>query len=436
MQNTSNYFNYDILNKVKLGIEVTTNPYNLALDDLFLMGARVNPKRSFLFISQLLGKHLAVRPDTTKLAGHLLANLFVEQAEGQTFSDLSLLTKSLSDTTLVAKAKRELAKSHKLAERTLFIGFAETATGLGHAVFSALDNAYYIHTTREQFDDLDSLFNFEEEHSHATSHLCYLTDKSVLETIDKIVLVDDEVTTGNTCLNLIRSLNNVYSDKKYSIVSLLDWRTPKYEEAYIEFKKELGLDVEVISLIKGELDIIEDATFNDEDSLQTEGLFPIAPLTPPKKIEVDFHKEGINLNGLFGLESVHSPLLEEQAKNVGELLKKERRGRKTLCIGNGELIYTPSRISSYMGDNVFYQSSTRSPIFVSQNVSHETFYPIKDRIDFKVNGHIPYYLYNLNNTDYDEVIIFVEKWKDTSYIEHLSSEIQNRGIPYVSYVLI
>lgn len=40
----------------------------------------------------------------------------------------------------------------KLDETTLFIGFAETATALGHAVFNTFQsNAIYIHTTREVF---------------------------------------------------------------------------------------------------------------------------------------------------------------------------------------------------------------------------------------------------------------------------------------------
>ena len=68
-----------------------------------------------------------------------------------------------------------------LPDQTLFIGFAETATGLGHAVFNLFDQAYYLHTTREQIPQLASELNFNEDHSHAVNHRCYPLDVDLIK---------------------------------------------------------------------------------------------------------------------------------------------------------------------------------------------------------------------------------------------------------------
>ncbi len=38
---------YNVLNNIQVHVEVHDNPYNLALDNLFQMAARINKKRSF-----------------------------------------------------------------------------------------------------------------------------------------------------------------------------------------------------------------------------------------------------------------------------------------------------------------------------------------------------------------------------------------------------
>ena len=74
-----------------------------------------------------------------------------------------------------------LAYKAKLPTKTVFIGFAETATGLGHAVFNHFEDAIYIHTTREEILNMEPSFYFEEEHSHATSHRVYAPEEILME---------------------------------------------------------------------------------------------------------------------------------------------------------------------------------------------------------------------------------------------------------------
>src|SRR5687767_12128719 len=60
---------YKIAGDLELHVTVTSNPHNIPLDALFAMAARINKKRSFLFVSKVLGKHIPVNPYTSLLSG-------------------------------------------------------------------------------------------------------------------------------------------------------------------------------------------------------------------------------------------------------------------------------------------------------------------------------------------------------------------------------
>jgi len=75
------------------------------------------------------------------------------------------------------------------------LGYAETATGLGHCVASAL-GARYVHSTRRVVGGIASSGGFEEEHSHATGHLLLPDDPTLLSGGAVLVLVDDELVDG------------------------------------------------------------------------------------------------------------------------------------------------------------------------------------------------------------------------------------------------
>ena len=62
---------------------------------------------------------------------------------------------------------------------TLVLGYAETATGLAHCVGRAL-RAPVLVSTRRRVPGYESVVNFEEEHSHATSHLVLPGDPSLM----------------------------------------------------------------------------------------------------------------------------------------------------------------------------------------------------------------------------------------------------------------
>lgn len=119
-----------ILPNYTIDIEVTHNPHNFALTDLFKMAARINKKRQFLFVSTVLGKHLAVRPQVPLLTGTLLACMYNQHLTGQTVLAMPSVVKALKDCTELDGIQDSTEGSIPLSEETLFIGFAETARHL------------------------------------------------------------------------------------------------------------------------------------------------------------------------------------------------------------------------------------------------------------------------------------------------------------------
>ena len=118
-------------------IDLKENPLDLDMKEFFNVALRQNKKRRFLFVSKVLGKHISVDPKKCLELGELL----------------------------VKEYKRKTVKG---TESPMVIGFAETATALGHSFFDNLKEAkYFMHTTREEIEDLRKL-EFKEEHSHAT----------------------------------------------------------------------------------------------------------------------------------------------------------------------------------------------------------------------------------------------------------------------------
>ena len=160
-------------------LEVNINRSEVQYEDLFSFAERQNPKRSFLFVSKVLGKHIPVSPKKMKNIYQKLAN------------DIN----------------------PKKKEGVLFIGMAETALGLAAGVYKEvakkLKDPLLLATTRHKLN-AELLCEFSEDHSHATEHRIYYAEhsKGLLQhtQFSTIVLIDDEATTGKTFNNLLNAL--------------------------------------------------------------------------------------------------------------------------------------------------------------------------------------------------------------------------------------
>ncbi|OMI38147.1 phosphoribosyltransferase domain-containing protein, partial [Streptomyces sparsogenes] len=173
------------------------------LRELLGLALRRNPKRAHLLVSNVLGKHVPQRPSAVHGAGVRLG-----------------------------RRVRELLGDRDAA-RAVVLGYAETATGLGHSVADGLALAPYLHSTRRPVAGVAPVGGFEEEHSHATSHLLLPEDPDLLATDGPLVLVDDEFSTGRTVLNTIAALHRRFPRERYVVVALVDMRSPE-DRAHLE----------------------------------------------------------------------------------------------------------------------------------------------------------------------------------------------------------
>lgn len=371
---------------MSVDINIRENKYNLNLNDLIIMGKRINNnKRNFLFISKVLGKHIEAKPRVCKEIGLKLTRLIFD--------------------------KEEKEKSYKNNEKICVIGFAETATGLGMAVASYIKNCYYITTTRECITELKSIFKFEEEHSHATTHKCFPLDKNKLINSEKIILVDDEITTGKSMINIIKELKKVTNAKKIIILSILDWRNEEYRKAYDELVNEENINVEVLSLISGDIKVKDTTTYidtNDEVINDTADVLNYNVLDRIN-LKTSYEKEVESYllhTGRFGVEFNEIEELESKCKDIANRLQSLiESNEKILVLGHGENIYIPCRIAFYIKGDVYFKSTTRSPIYC-EDVDG---YPIKEKHVFYHKG-VKYYFYNKSEIEkkYDKVILITE----------------------------
>ncbi|WP_066891615.1 phosphoribosyltransferase domain-containing protein [Clostridium nigeriense] len=378
-------------------INIKENIYGIDINRLVFTGYRENnSKRNFLFISKVLGKHLEVRPDVCKAIGVILASTIFAGSE-----EIKSLVSYINNPEININIENGININYRSDEKIAVLGFAETATGLGMAVASTIEGSYYITTTRENIKNIKSLFNFEEEHSHATTHNCFPIEPYKLKNVNRIILVDDEITTGKSMINIIRELIRTTGVKNYTILSILDWRNFENRELYEVFKKEKGINIEVKSLISGEIENENNKIYYDTNCKITNEIIDITNLNILQRFG-----EYFKFTGRFGITFEEIKALEEDCLKIANEIQKLIEGNeKILVLGHGENIYIPSRIAAYIKGDVYFKSTTRSSIYCS----NEEKYLLNEKSSFYHNG-VKYYFYNKSyiENNYDKVVLIVE----------------------------
>ena len=96
--------------------------------------------------------------------------------------------------------------------RGCFDRFAETASRNRCAGCDHSGNKVYPDNTGSNTGC--QIFIFSEAHSHATEQKLVKDDiDRVINDIDRIVFIEDEVTTGNTIMNIIKIITKEYQEK-------------------------------------------------------------------------------------------------------------------------------------------------------------------------------------------------------------------------------
>lgn len=338
-------------------VDIEDNLSGFDPDELISVCKRENnSKRDFIFVNRYQGKHVPARPQ-----------------------DILQLFETLRIT--ISKDSRWNRK-----ENVCIIGFAETATAIGHYIADNIPNKnyYYLQTTREK-SNKQLLVEFKEEHSHATEQALY-GDLQKLQKCDRILFVDDELSTGKTILNFINELEKI-GKFQYSVASFLNLQSEEDEQKF----KEKNIDT--YCLIKGKI--------KDKN----------------KKISI------------------------EQLSDIEDLnvLRNENEHPKTdLVIGTEEDMYNAilkaERLekSNTSGKQYYFQASTRSPICPC----NEDDYVLYNRIRFvsaKDDSRIVY-LYNLRQ--YDRIIVMANQSEEQSKDMKFAKEIYKKIKPLCNQLFL
>lgn len=377
-----------------------------------------NTRRKYLVVNRLQGKHIPVSPKEAL----------------QMFRSLA-----------------ELIKEAYPSERLLMVGFAETATAIGAAV--AIEcQAAYMQTTREVIDGVDYLY-FSESHSHATEQKLVKTDlDKIIGKTDRIVFIEDEVTTGNTILNIVRLIQKTYAQPvSFAVASILNGMN---EEALENYK---NLKIPVHYLVKTAHDTYTEIA----EQYQADGTCHIC--TKPQEKEVEQQKEVQQqiemqqtkeaqqpievqeISGWINARRLHTADTNKQAceqlwqeiqQKYGytKYTKETETGRRILVLGTEEFMYPALYVGAKLeeaGYTVRMHATTRSPIAVSK----EEKYPLHTRYELAslYDKNRTTFVYDL--TEYEEVLVLTdaqkqetEGWESLQRALTLNHNRQIRGI--------
>ncbi len=329
------------------------------LDTLCCFAARANPQRGFLVVSKVLGKHWPARP-----------------AQMQ-------------------RVQRELAQRLALGPGPwLFVALAETATGLGQGVFESIlarhpqADALFIHTTRYRLSDRPALA-FQETHCHAPEQWLYEPFVPVyrqrFREARELILIDDELTTGNTLCNLVEAYRQLNPGlERVHVVGITQFGGPDLEA---RLTARLGLSVHCSAVLSGSL------------HFQPAAGWTLAE--PPPPAVGDPHCASGELAeelGRFGIDQA----LTVPAATLDPLIEGLGPDDPVLVLGTGEFMHLAFRVGLGLeerGLDVSVQATSRSPILMGG--------AIKQRLIFADNygEGILNYLYNVNPNKYARIII-------------------------------
>ena len=345
--------------------------------DLLGFAERINPKRAFLFVSKVLGRHIPVSPSIMRHA----------------FTDLAELV------------------ADDLPEPVLVIGMAETAVGLGAGVHQVLQQRYpeaiYVTTTRHPVHGAPLLARFLEEHSHAQDQFILSSHDAIkhqhILSSKTLILVDDEISTGKTFRNLILSLkkSGLEHVERIILVTLVNWA----EQHLVT--DDLGIPVEVVSLLHGHWQWQDN---NKEIDIQM-----------PNVSSTQQQSQKIIAPNDWGRE----PTFLECS--VWQKIESIQAHEKVLVLGSGEFTWIPFLMAEQLekqGVEVYFSSTTRSPIMQGQSI--ESICLFKDNYGLNMNN----YAYNVKHQQFDRVFLIIETAKDS--VDPLLFE-QIKNLEIISY---
>ncbi|WP_042400796.1 phosphoribosyltransferase [Streptacidiphilus carbonis] len=381
--------------------------------ELLGLALRHNPRRAHLLVSQVLGKHVPQRPEVVYGAGYRLG-----------------------------EAVRELLGAEA---QPVVLGYAETATGLGHCVADGLGGASgaaapYLHSTRRPVAGVEAV-GFEEEHSHATSHLLLPADPGFLGGAGPLVLVDDELSTGRTVLNTVAALHGRHPRGHYVVAALIDTRSAEDREGFAKTAADLGVRIDVVATATGPVRLPEGvlergaALVAAEEARQGCGVPAAGSPAPLVRVELGW-PAGLPDGGRHGFTAADRARLEQALPGMAARLAEQldpgqpdptqpgEFPKRVLVLGQEELMYAPLRLAGALAERlgadseVRFSTTTRSPALT---VDHPG-YALRTRLAFPshdapADGEGRRYAYNVApgsdpSRRFDAIVLVVDDHGD------------------------
>ncbi len=340
-------------------LTLTLAESDFKIDDLTKYAARQNPKRGFMFVSKLLAKYWPSQPKEMINIYQYLADALKIEIQGS----------------------------------SVFIGMAEAAAALGQGVYESYLNQsvnsehLFIHTSRYFLADANAL-SFQEPHSHASQFYLYVPHipklRNIFLTAQTLVLIDDEVTTGTTFVNLIYAYKKVNPQlQKILIVSILNFVDHHRE---LEIRQLVDTEVIFINVLTAQIN------FKCCKNYQYTKV-------PNVNSSMDCKRHNTSLTS--GRLGIHGKL-EWDKVVLQSLIKTWNLDDKVLVLGTGEFVHLSFLIAYYLYQNgwdVKVQSTARSPLLKGESIQE------KIEITDNYGDNIPNYLYNVKDGQYDQVVI-------------------------------
>lgn len=379
------------------------------LDPAVLLGLalRDNPRRAQLLVSTVLGKHVPTDPRLVRAAGRLLGALVADVIAGTAPRELpvDLLHAALRGRPGAAAA----LPVPEVPTDALVLGFAETATALGHGVAETL-RADYLHSTRRRVAGHEPAGEFVEAHSHAVEHLLLPADPALLAGPRPLVLVDDELSTGTTVVNTIRALHAVAPREHYVVAALVDAR-PDALSGLPD-----GVRVDVVALARARVHLPSDLAGRAAAIRAELGPAGTTPGGQGAGTEIRLTDLGwpaaVPVGGRHGFGAADHAAWDALVPRVAAALTLGPGTGRVLVLGTEELMALPLRLAVALADaghDVAFSSTTRSPAFVIDAPD----YALTSGITFPApEGPGVRSAYNIAQ-DWEHVIVVVDPPADT-----------------------
>ena len=371
------------------------------LEDLLDFAQRINPKRAFLFVSKVLGRHIPVAPSTMRNA----------------FTDLAHLV------------------PNELPEPILVIGMAETAVGLSAGVHQALQTRYpqalLLNSTRHaQHDSVNGndntdilLTTFSEDHSHASQHLIYqsadqVTQEQLLAS-KTLIMVDDEASTGNTCVNVVTALRNagLTQLQQVHLTTLVDWSLDQHQ-ANVDADDTIASRLPNIDFYRHHL-LSGAWTWTDAPNPE--------PITMPSVDTTEAGSQSLantgnwgrfpTLDSTDGFESYLASFQTAFASSDGQAtFNRAQLPQKILVLGSNEFVWLPFLLAEWLEQNtkvhndhhtIKFSALTRSPIALGGGIT--TMLSFNDNYGLGMTN----FAYNVEPSDWDLIVLCVETSADS-----------------------